>query len=332
MIPRGDSEPSASGHPVPGPLKILGFIVGLALLAAAVIVAWRSSEGLSAAFASASSAPVWLWACVFVLPILNWPLSAATLWLATNPADASQGRVSLGEMTLLTGTAWLLNYLPLRPGLLGRLAWHHRVNRIGLGRSIQGVLATIVASFVALVGVGASIMVVGPASWTTVLACVLGPAVLLAVIAGVLFRARCVSVRWVWPMAAAVRVLDVGVWLARTAAVFALCGAPLSVEQAMLITVAGQVVMLIPIAGNGLGLREWAVSILSARLGISPSPGGLVSTAALSAEIINRTAEMLVAVPVGLACSMFLARRFARSGQSRARGRDPAGEVERMGD
>jgi hypothetical protein len=307
-------------------------VVGVALLAAAVFVASRSAQGLSTALSAASNAPVWLIACVFILPILNWPLSAVTLWLTTNPAEASCGRVSLSEMTLLTGSAWLLNYLPLRPGLVGRLAWHRRVNGIGLGRSIQGLLATILASFAALIAVGAGVMLVGPASFAAALACVIVPALAFFMVAALLATWPSTRVRWVWPMAAGVRVLDVGVWLARTAAVFALCGSPLSIEHAMLITLAGQLAMLIPIAGNGLGLREWAVSMLSARLGISPSAGGLVSAAGLSAEIVNRAAEMLVALPVGVACSVLLARRFARFSPLLPREGDPAAGAERTGD
>jgi hypothetical protein len=116
-----------------------------------------------------------------------------------------------------------------------------------------------------------------------------------------------------WWIAAtiALRFIDLLVWAGRYAVVFAIVGHPITVAAAMALAVLCQIAMLVPLVGNGLGLREWAVGAVA---GILPedlvsSSGTLTTTIGLAADLANRAAELVTAVPVGLLCAHSLARR-----------------------
>ena len=72
--------------------------------------------------------------------------------------------------------------------------------------------------------------------------------------------------------------------------------------------------MSVPLVGNGLGLREWAVALMRSSL---PAwyGAGAASAAGLTADLLNRTAELGVAIPVGLVCAAFVTRRIRAAGR-----------------
>jgi hypothetical protein len=99
-------------------------------------------------------------------------------------------------------------------------------------------------------------------------------------------------------------------WVGRYALVFWLIGQPLEIGGAVAVAAACQVALVLPLIGNGLGLRELAVGVMAAAL--PASLGASTSQGAGSlADVVNRVAEIAVAVPVGLACLAWLAPRAA---------------------
>ena len=109
------------------------------------------------------------------------------------------------------------------------------------------------------------------------------------------------------------RVADLIVWTLRYWVVFAIADSPVSMAQAAAVAAVSQVAMSVPLVGNGLGLREWAVGLLRASL---PAWYGVAaaSSAGLTADLVNRAAELLVAVPVGLLCAAAVTRRIRAVG------------------
>lgn len=294
------------------------FTLGVALLALAVWSASRTGQsggGLPDAWASVRGAPPWLLGAAVALPILNWLLTSAVFWVLTR----RYGDVGAGEMASLIGAAWLTNYIPMRPGLFGRVAYHKAVNKIAIADSVR-VLAWSIGA-----GLGATLMVLvcgvllEPSAPTPRVVMVLGaPLAAFALVA--LASGRRSPGGWRLPTAVLLRYADVLVWTARYLVVFALIGRPIELAQAAAVAGVSQLVLVIPLAGNGLGLREWAVGWAAASLpawyAAGPASGGV--TVGVTADLVNRLAEVVVAVAVGTLCIGAVARRLARIGRDKS--------------
>lgn len=291
------------------------FALGVLMLAAA-LWAVLSTEGLAdRAWDAMRVAPWWLVAAALLLPILNWLLVSWSFAVLTR----RYGAIGSGEMAALIGAAWLLNYLPVRPGLIGRLAYHKKVNHIALTDSAR-VLAL-------------AILLTGAALGTILIASALQAKLTLSPFAGAGAVAGLALIvggglTWAAPdgwrlaLAYAARLLDCLVWMLRYLVVYALVGQPVTPGQAAAIAAVSQVVLLIPVIGNGLGLRELAVGFVGAALPAWYAAGGPAPARAdgYAADLVNRAVELAVAVPVGLACAGVVARRLSRTPERRAAG------------
>ncbi len=287
--------PGFNGEPRPGGRgrvwrHIAGFALGAALFVAAIWAIASNRGEIDSALESARRAPWWVVAAVVVLPVINWLLVGTSFAVLQN----RYGRVGLGEMLALIGSAWLLNYLPFKPGMFGRLAYHKHVNGIRYADSARVLVASVslTAGSIGVLLVIALLVRMSPPAlgW---LWCLPVP-VLLGIAALVLPRHG----PWWWRLALAglLRYLDTMVWIGRYAAAFAMVGSPLDFQTALFVAAVSQIALLIPLAGNGLGVREWGVRAASAvQIG-------------LLADVINRAAEVAVALPIGLAGSLWAAR------------------------
>jgi hypothetical protein len=287
--------------PRPRPARaIIGFVVGLALLAAAVWAVTTQGDALSHAAAAARSAPVWMIALALALPVVNVLLMAGVFQELMRP----HGRVAPAEMAALIGASWLLNFLPLRPGLLGRVAYHKTVNKIPVSGSVKAVAANIAAGAVVLL-LGA--MLAGGAVQESE---AFGSATLTA---GSLFLLSVGMVGVVRPrlspiaFAIIIRFADLMVWWARYALIFRIVGSPIDPPAALAVAVVSQAASLVPLVGNGLGLREWAVGLTVASLP-RVFASGAATGVGLTADLVNRAAEVLTAIPIGLLSIAYLHR------------------------
>lgn len=288
-----------SGEPAPGRSRggwrgLVGFVVGVALFAAAVWAIASNRGEIDSALQSARQAPWWVVAAVVVLPVVNWLLVGTSFAVLQN----RYGPVGLGEMLALIGSAWLLNYLPFKPGMFGRLAYHKHVNGIRYADSARVLVASVslTAGSIGVLLVIALLVRMSPPAWGW-LWCV--PVPVLLGIASLVLAPRG---PWWWRLALAglLRYLDTMVWIGRYAAAFAMVGSPLDFQTALFVAAVSQIALLIPLAGNGLGIREWGVRAASAvQIG-------------LLADVINRAAEVAVALPIGVAGSIWAARMLAR--------------------
>ena len=79
----------------------------------------------------------------------------------------------------------------------------------------------------------------------------------------------------------------------------------------------------IPLTGNSLGVREWAVGMITWAL-----PAALVSATSLkletglTADLVNRALELAIAVPLGVLSAAWLARRYRRHQRAERSGED----------
>lgn len=288
-------------------MRAVKFSIGVGLLAGAVWVVAQQGDAVAGAWDHARRASPWLIVAALALPLVNTLVISVSFWLL----NARFARVGLGETGALIAGAWLLNYLPLRPGLIGRIAYHRKHHGISVKESTLVLMLSMTLSAVAIAVLLVLALVrnfggVGGAWWIWL--CV--PIVLSGGVSAWLG----VRGRIVWRIAAAlgVRYVDLLVWVARYAVVFSLVGKPLSLEQAIGMALVSQVALTIPLAGNGLGLREWAIGLAAgamasgATLTSGPDPTGL------AADLVNRGFEFAVALPTGLIAIAWLARRHRR--------------------
>ncbi len=304
--------------------RIIGFAIGLALVAGAAVAVGRQQGVFADAWANLRAAPVWMIALGLALPLVNLLLASLSFWLLT----ARYGRVQYREMTELLSAAWVLNYLPLWPGMIGRLTYHKTVNSIAVRDSAKALIwanvLNVLAALSLLVLLAGSAILFDPSG--------IGPTIVVAspIAALVAFAIYARAKRpepdpeiWRTIAALGVRLAEHHVWAGRYFVMFGVLGAPISWAGALGIAGITALAIAVPISGNSLGVREWAVGFVATILPASLlAQGGLSLETGLTADLMNRAAELAVAIPAGALGAMIVARRIRRfsSGASASRG------------
>lgn len=270
------------------------FLASLVLIAAAIFTISQSTDALSSATDTIAGAPLPIIALALALPLLNLLLTSMVFWAATS----RHRHVPVSDMTALIFTGWLLNNLPLRPGLLGRIAYHKAIHNIPATTSVRVIVEVLAATLVAaalLLFLSATLLTLPATASTPILV------ISAATISWLLADPRA---RW---LAAAVlfRTLDLAVWAARYHLVFTLTGTPIEPAHVLAITLASQLAMLTPLQ---LGLREWTVALVASLLHTSAADPQL--SAGLIADILNRGLELLVSLPAAAIAALYLSRRW----------------------
>ncbi len=292
-------------------LRWVGFLVGMAAVSAAVMAAsggvplW---ERLSAIRASG-----WMWCVWLAAPLTSVALTAASFMVLTNARIRGAPSVGFGAMFAMIGGSWLLNFLPLSPGLFGRIAYQRACLGISVRDSMIVVGESIVLSWVA------ALMVV-PIAYAA------DDPVLVLFALGVLASMWHVAMRRQWgrgSVAAArsaalvVKLADQCVWTLKYAAVFRMMGYEPTLAESCLVAAVAQSAMLVPFIGNGLGVREWMVALVASHL---PEwfreGGGPMVAEGLTADLLGRAGEIAVAIPTGLCCLWLLSQRAGRGARS----------------
>src|SRR5690606_21044113 len=137
-VDRGSDEGSGSVA------RWVWMVAGALLMALAVWIALRRG-GMESALDSLRQAGALTVLALFALPIASWLLTATLFWALTRRF----GRVRWTEMTALIAASWLLNNLPMRPGMVGRVAYHRLVNAIPVLASVRVLVEPLLRSAVA---------------------------------------------------------------------------------------------------------------------------------------------------------------------------------------
>jgi hypothetical protein len=277
-------------------LRRLGLLLGGALVVAAVVVVWRQQDTLAAAL-GAIRRPDPVYVAVLVAGVVA---NVALTGLMFSLLMSRYGRVGVLEMQALIAAATLANYLPLRPGLFGRIAYHKTVNRILAMNSARTIVQASIISVVIVAYLAAVLGILGrtpAAAWGGMLA----PLVVLPGVALV------PSMR-LWTAAALVRYVEVLVWASRYYAAFALIDSPIGPTAALALACVSMIATMIPFVSNGLGLREWGIGLAAPLLTVH------VLELGITAELVNRAAEVVVVLVLGLSGAAYLAAKRRRSG------------------
>jgi hypothetical protein len=196
-------------------------------------------------------------------------------------------------------SAYLLNYLPLRPGMAARIAYHKRMQHLPLRRNVRilaeagSTTAATSATLVLAMVAAAPLHLSAPWVW-------LGVFIIVVIVAS-FKRFRFWGVIAIW------RLLDLFSWSFRLWAAFQLVDQRVTFATATAIASAGIIVNVVPLVSNGLGLREWATGLLA------PWLAGAQLALGLAVELVIRACELVIVIPVGLLSTSLLARELRRN-------------------
>ncbi|MBL0926853.1 MAG: hypothetical protein IBJ11_04270 [Phycisphaerales bacterium] len=291
--------------------RLIGTALGLALLGLAAWAVLRAAGSPAAAIAPLRDASPASVALLVGLIAVGPLLTGATFWVLTR----RYGAVGFVEMTALMAGSWLLNFLPLKPGLFGRLAYHKAVNGIAITDSAKALIWANVLSLAGAALMAASALIAAMfvgGDHPLMLAAVAAPAPALALFAWHAARVRPAADPEVWRVlaAAALRYAELLVWAARFMVCFALIDRPIAPGAAAALAGVTAAVQFVPITGNGLGVREWAVGLLAPVLPVGlAAQAGLTTAQGLTADLAHRAAEIPVAIVLGLVGLAYAARR-----------------------
>lgn len=306
-----------------GPLRWLLYAVGLALLAWCIYFAiegTRDQTGQSGFARLADADPLDI-AAIAGLVLVQIGLNGIAFCWLTRPFE-KQRPVSIRDMTALIAATSLLNYLPMRAGLIGRAAYlkqrhdlDYRVSMLMMLMVAGGTVGVfILLGMVTLWRVEAGVDLL----WWVCAAVGLIIGGIAALPAGKLLIQFIpgVSNRWFRQMTAgkvagatlllSLRALDVLCNAGRLYLAAKVLGVPLALPTAILMAIGGMFVTLATPLPNGLGLREGLYGLF-ARAGLGEDL--LTGSAGISIGLVDRAAEAVVFIVTGLAALAYLHRR-----------------------
>jgi len=268
-----------------------GYALGAVLIIAAIVViALKYDEVADALVALRRPSPAMI-AMLLAGVLVNVMLTGLFFGVLL----ARYGSVRMTEMTAVLAVATLMNYLPMQPGLIARLAYHKRFNQIRLRDSVK---VQIQAMSISTLTSGGVILIV--------LAC-------RRLDVGIIWPLACITTACaaatVWQpirhyMAAVViRLLELVTWAARYYAAFTLLKLQIDIAGATMLACVSMAVSLLPMFSNGLGIREWTIGPMSPLLTANHAVQGL------TAELLNRAGEIVIIAGTGLIALAWLAHR-----------------------
>ncbi len=270
----------------------VAWLIGVTLLGSALALIVSRHQELAVALSAIRAPSPLLAAALLGLVVAH----VASTGLFFQLLMSRYGRVGALEIKSLMAGSMLLNYLPLRPGLFGRVAYHRAVNGIPAMDSARVVaqallLSGAMAVLLTLVAAASLRQGLHPA-WGLGLPAAAGGA------AALVWRGQRVLLA-----AALLRLGEILLWALRYFVAFALIGSEITFAEALAFAAVGVVTTMVPLVSNGLGLREWAIGLLA------PVLTGYALELGVTAELVSRLAEIVVIVPLGLLGLAGVARR-----------------------
>lgn len=274
-------------------------MIGLALLAGAIVVVTRQHADVRAALAHVADQPAGERATRIGIMLASVLGNIALTAMMFRLLLSRYGRVGAAEMQAVIASATLINYLPLRPGFIGRVAYHKNMNDIAVRESIKTIVQAAVLSALAALYLTAIVLFLRNRPNAAGLFA-LAPLPLLIIIAALAPS----PIARIYAWAGAMRLLDVLVTALRYHAAFALIGSPIDWTSAMAFACISVLATMVPLVSNGLGLREWAIGLFV------PVIASYQMELGLTADLLNRAAELVMVTAVGVPATLWLARRM----------------------
>jgi hypothetical protein len=287
-------------------VNLVGFAVGLGLFIWIVVRAVGNGQ-----WDRLGEASLWSVAALLGCTLLSAVTNGAAFWVTVQPIR----RLGFMELQLINIAANMLNYAPLRLGALGRVVYHHRVDRLSLVQ-IAGWFA--VLGYVLVLGVGSCIVatllrqrVDGIWLLLVVGQMALGGAMARVVASHPLARRfgrgvdrMIADPRSIWG-ALALRLVDLAAYAGRMAAAVAILDMEMAASQIVILSLVALAASLIPF--GRLGFREACVALTAARLNLGTEH---IEAAWAQLALVESMGEAVIFVPLGGLTLLWLRHRW----------------------
>lgn len=277
-------------------IQVVFWCVGLVLLIWIIIRAIETGDWSKVAEAG-PIALITLIGCTALSMLIN----GTKFWITIQTVRP----IKWTDMQFVNMACSLLNYAPIRLGAVGRILYHHRVDRLGLLQI--GAWFTMIGYIVAL-GIGSCLLATlihDQFDWLWI-ALVLGQMVAGTIAAQVVASHRIIKrhgrgidamfhdPRGVWG-AVALRLADIGAYAGRMGAALAILGIHLPLSHVIVLAIVALAASLIPF--GRVGFREFCVAVAGARLG---ELAGDETIPWEQLALIESAGEVIVFLPAGL--------------------------------
>jgi len=318
--PQGQTDASMSIAPADDPESLaarprrrwarwVGYGLAIALLIASIWFAVREGD-----FAPLLRAPSgWVVLLLVATALSAVGFNGLVFWLVNRPFTDPARPLRLHEMQGLLAASALLNYTPIKAGLVGRVAYLKRRHGIGYGAQVlihAMIAGAMLASYFCVLGATLWRPRLDGLWWAATAAGVVGFALVGAVVvhwvlprhrrdAGEAGRRH--SFAWTAAHLAgwiAVSLVNVFVTAGRWWVVGRIMDERIAPDAALLMSVTHNLSAVLP--ANGLGMREWLIGVLFG----GAAPGNFVAI-----SLIDRAAEAIVLIALGLLSIWWLRRR-----------------------
>jgi hypothetical protein len=289
-------------------VQLVGFAAGAALLVWCISIA-ASGDG----WARIRSAPPGLLAGLAACSLASFALNGAIFWLALRPLRA----LRLRDLQMLNLVVAVLNYAPIRLGLVARVAYHIRVDRLTL-LQIGAWFAAIAFMMVLALGACLGATLLHPEfdlAWLglVVLALALGGAMTWAMMSQPLVVRHGRGLDRMlrdWRCLAgglALRLLDIGAFVGRMGFAAAIIGLDLPAGDVLLLGFAALATSLVPF--GRVGVREAAVAFVATRL-TGAGAGFDVDAQMATLALVESAGEAMLAIPLGAIMLLWYRKRW----------------------
>lgn len=298
-------------------MQSIGFVLGAALLGWCIWIAVNQGD-----WSMVREADPWMVLGLAGCTLLSLLSNAGIFWVTVQPVK----RVRLLDMTWLIFVTSLLNYAPVRAGLVARVIYHLRVDRLK-ALEIAAWFAAIAMTLAIVIGglLGATILR-PQVDWLWVVA-----ALVQVIVAGVALRVlmrhrlwavhgrgidrMLISRRALWG-AIGLRLVDVASLTGRMWCAASIMGLAFTPAQIVILSIASLAFSLIPL--GRIGYREAGVALVAGLLAAGQG-ADLLDAQMIQLALIESVGEAIVFIPLGLAALPWYWRKVIRPGRHATR-------------
>lgn len=304
-------------------LQLAGFVVGLALIAYCIYVALRGDGAAKLKDHLAHASP-WVVAGLLGTSLVSLLANGLLFWQTLRPVH----RLRLRDVQFVNAMASVLNYapLPMRLGLVARVAYHWRVDKMSIAL-IGAWLAAVLLNVAVIAGPATAAMPLVPLAGVPVaiVAALLLVAVALASsrwLAARPFLARklhgaerMVTDTRSFAIAGSYRLVDMAMWALRMPLAAMVVDAPLTFAQSATLGICAFLLSMNPL--GRFGFREAAVAWIASSLFAGSMSASEVTTVFAQLAIVESAAEGVIAIGFGGPSALWCWRRaVAARGQA----------------
>jgi hypothetical protein len=304
-------------------VQIIGFVIGIALLGWCV---WIAIANGGDAWARLRHADPLLVAGLAACSVVSLIVNGANFWLVARPMR----RLELRHMIWLNFAASMLNYAPIRAGMIARIAYHLRVDRLSVLQlaawftAVAYVLLLTLGAFIAatlihpeldlvwgalLVG---QLLLGGLLTWA-----IMGQPIITRYGRGMDRMLREPACLW---GSMGLRLTDIGAFVGRMACAVAILDLDLSVGDILVLGASTLALSLNPLGRTGF--REIAVAFVASRLASPDLSATQLDGQMATLALIESAGEALVAMPAGAVALAWYRKRWVTARRDAAESGD----------